>query len=63
MSVDEKRKKITVPDIVRMKSEGEKIAVLTAYDHLTAQMLDEAGIEIILAGDSAGMSTAPRFCR
>jgi len=55
MSVHEKRKKITVPDIIRMKEQSEKIAVLTAYDYLTAQMQDEAGIDIILVGDSAGM--------
>ncbi len=58
MSVHAKRKKITVPDIIRMKEQGEKIAVLTAYDYLTAQMQDEAGIDIILVGDSAGMVVA-----
>jgi 3-methyl-2-oxobutanoate hydroxymethyltransferase len=58
MSVHDKRKKMTVPDIIRMKERGEKIAVLTAYDFLTAQMQDEAGIDIILVGDSAGMVVA-----
>ncbi len=58
MSLHEKRKKITVPDIIRMKKQSEKIAVLTAYDYLTAQMEDETGIDIILVGDSAGMVVA-----
>lgn len=48
-------KKITVLDIGKMKREGEKIPVLTAYDYPTARILDEAGIPIILVGDSAGM--------
>jgi 3-methyl-2-oxobutanoate hydroxymethyltransferase len=38
-----------------MKQRGEKIAVLTAYDYPTARLLDEAGIEVLLVGDSVGM--------
>src|SRR3989338_147080 len=38
-----------------MKGEGEKIPVLTAYDYTMAKILDEAGVPIILIGDSAGM--------
>jgi 3-methyl-2-oxobutanoate hydroxymethyltransferase len=49
------RKKITVPCVMEMKSRGEKIAVLTAYDYPTARLLDKAGIEILLVGDSLGM--------
>lgn len=48
-------KKITVLDIGKMKREGKKIPVLTAYDYPTAKILDEAGIPLILVGDSAGM--------
>lgn len=48
-------KKITVLDIGKMKREGEKIPVLTAYDYSMAKILDEAGVPIILIGDSAGM--------
>ncbi|OHB29162.1 MAG: 3-methyl-2-oxobutanoate hydroxymethyltransferase [Desulfuromonadaceae bacterium GWC2_58_13] len=44
----------TVLDIQRMKVEGEKIAVLTAYDYPFARLMDLAGIDIILVGDSVG---------
>ena len=48
--------KIT-PEILReMKQRGEKIAALTAYDFFTAKIMDEAGIELILVGDSLGMA-------
>ena len=46
--------KITVTEIVRKKVDGEKITVLTAYDHFMAGLLDQAGIDIVLVGDSAG---------
>lgn len=45
--------KITVRTFLKMKQEGEKIAILTAYDYTTARILDEAGIDAILVGDSA----------
>jgi 3-methyl-2-oxobutanoate hydroxymethyltransferase len=51
-------KKITIPDIIALKQKGKKITALTAYDYLTAGMLDEAGIDIILVGDSLGMVVA-----
>src|SRR6202047_4188644 len=54
--------KITVPDIQQRKSQAagsptnqKKIACLTAYDYPTARLLDEAGVDIILVGDSLGM--------
>ncbi|MFO7607550.1 MAG: 3-methyl-2-oxobutanoate hydroxymethyltransferase [Desulfurivibrionaceae bacterium] len=50
-----KKRKLTVPDIIAMKKAGEKIAMLTAYEVSFARMLDGAGIEIILVGDSLGM--------
>lgn len=48
-------KKITILDIIKMKTDGKKIPILTAYDYPTAKILDEAGIPLILVGDSAGM--------
>jgi 3-methyl-2-oxobutanoate hydroxymethyltransferase len=47
--------KITVETIRAMKSRGEKIAALTAYDFPMAKLLDEAGIPLLLVGDSLGM--------
>lgn len=46
---------VTVEALLEMKRRKEKIAVLTAYDALTAGMLDLAGIDVILVGDSSGM--------
>jgi 3-methyl-2-oxobutanoate hydroxymethyltransferase len=51
-------KKITVPDIIKMKKEGRKIPVLTAYTFTIACILDRAGIPILLVGDSVGMVEA-----
>jgi len=45
--------KITTTKLRDMKERGEKIAALTAYDYITAKILDESGIDIILVGDSA----------
>src|SRR5256885_8944221 len=45
----------TVLDVQRFKDEGRHFAVLTAYDFLSARILDEAGIPILLVGDSLGM--------
>ena len=47
-------KKVTVPEIRKMKERGEKITALTAYDYSFARILDQAGIDILLVGDSLG---------
>jgi 3-methyl-2-oxobutanoate hydroxymethyltransferase len=47
-------KKITILDLQKIKDSGEKITMLTAYDYPTARMLDEAGVDILLIGDSVG---------
>jgi len=50
-----KEKRVRVPDLVAMKRRGEKITVLTAYDATMARLLDAAGIDVLLVGDSLGM--------
>lgn len=49
----EDNRKVTVPRVKAMKTEGKKIAMLTAYDFTTAGIVDHAGVDIILVGDSA----------
>lgn len=51
-TVDNQRK-VTTSRLVEMKHRGEKIAMLTAYDYSMAKLVDEAGIDVILVGDSA----------
>ena len=48
-------RRVNITDIANMKARGEKIPMLTAYDYPTARLADEAGIPIILVGDSLGM--------
>jgi len=48
-------KKMTVPDLKEKKKSGKKITMLTAYDYPTALLVDRAGIDAILVGDSLGM--------
>ncbi len=47
--------KVTTASFQKMKTNGEKISVLTAYDYTFAKLIDEAGIDAVLVGDSLGM--------
>jgi 3-methyl-2-oxobutanoate hydroxymethyltransferase len=49
------RKKITIPDFIRMKEEKNRITVLTAYDYPFARLVDNGGVDAILVGDSLGV--------
>jgi 3-methyl-2-oxobutanoate hydroxymethyltransferase len=53
-SADHPRSAITLPRLREMRSRGEKIAMLTTYDATFARVLDEAGVEVLLVGDSLG---------
>ena len=53
MSVNKEIKKITTNTLQKMKANGEKISMITAYDFSFARIFDDAGIDIILVGDSA----------
>ena len=47
--------RVTTSDIRKMKTEGKRFAALTAYDAVTARILDEVGVPLLLVGDSLGM--------
>jgi 3-methyl-2-oxobutanoate hydroxymethyltransferase len=54
MSASKKEyKRVTVKSLIEMKSLGEKISMLTAYDYTMAKIVDGAGVDVILVGDSA----------
>jgi 3-methyl-2-oxobutanoate hydroxymethyltransferase len=53
-SQPEATRRLTVVDIARLHADGERIPMLTAYDYPTARLLDEAGIPLLLVGDSVG---------
>ncbi|GAB3426257.1 3-methyl-2-oxobutanoate hydroxymethyltransferase [Niabella aquatica] len=53
MSVNKEVKRVTTNTLMMMKQAGEKIAMLTAYDYSFAKIIDGAGIDVILVGDSA----------
>lgn len=51
---DSRDRRITVRDLAEMKRRGEKIVVLTAYDYTMARLVDQAGVDVVLVGDSLG---------
>jgi len=51
---EKRRAKVTAPAIVEMKRRGDVVSVVTAYDYPTARLADEAGVDILLVGDSVG---------
>jgi 3-methyl-2-oxobutanoate hydroxymethyltransferase len=54
MSASNSPQRLTVADIAKLYADGQRIAMLTAYDYPSAKLLDEAGIPFILVGDSVG---------
>ena len=50
---DKDKRKVTTRRLIEMKQRGEKIAMLTAYDYSMAKLIDGAGMDVILVGDSA----------
>ncbi|MDG1808420.1 MAG: 3-methyl-2-oxobutanoate hydroxymethyltransferase [Pirellulaceae bacterium] len=55
MAQPNQKKRLTVPGFVDLKKASRKISVLTAYDFPTARLLDDAGVDVILVGDSMAM--------
>lgn len=52
-AIVEDKRKVTTHRLKEMKNRGEKISMLTAYDYSMASIIDQAGMDIILVGDSA----------
>ena len=49
----ENRKRVTLTKLAEMRALGEPIVMVTAYDHPTAKIVEQAGVDIVLVGDSA----------
>ena len=54
-SNQQKKTPVTVLELHAMRQRGERIVALTAYDYTTARVADEAGVDVLLVGDSLGM--------
>jgi len=54
-TTDKSLTKVTVPALAEMKRQGKPISALTAYDYATSRLVDEAGVDLILVGDSLAM--------
>lgn len=54
MSMGSSRRRTTIRSLLEMKERGESIVALTAYDYLFARLVDEAGVDVVLVGDSLG---------
>ena len=63
MSTDSKTRVVTTYRLREMKSRGEKISMLTAYDYSMARIVDAAGVDVVLVGDSARATRAKRSRR
>jgi 3-methyl-2-oxobutanoate hydroxymethyltransferase len=50
------RRKVTIPDVQKKKDERRKITMLTAYDYPSGRLIDEAGLDMVLVGDSLAMT-------
>ena len=55
MSIQSKNKLVTISTLRKLKKNSEKFSCLTAYESTLAQRISEAGVEVILVGDSLGM--------
>ena len=53
--VEVKKRRVSIPELKGMKDRGEKISMLTVYDYPTARLLDGAGVDVLLVGDTLGM--------